>query len=87
MRDTFATLLLMANVSLTYISEQLGHKDPSVAVEHYARWLPGSNRAAMDVLPGADELVPKRQLEVSIMNPTGFRVCAQAGTGSVDSDA
>ena len=54
LRDTFATLLLMAKVPLTYISEQLGHKDPSVTVEHYARWLPGSNREAMDVLPGPD---------------------------------
>ena len=68
LRDTFATLLLMANVPLTYISEQLGHKDPSVTVEHYARWLPGSNREAMDVLPGPDvesakERVEARQLE------------------------
>ena len=46
-------LLLMSNTSISYISEQLGHKDPTVTVEHYARWLPGSNQAAMNVLPGA----------------------------------
>ncbi len=48
----FATLLLMSNTSISFISEQLGLKDPAVTVEHYARWLPGSNQAAMNVLPG-----------------------------------
>ena len=51
LRDTFATLLLMANTPLSYISEQLGHRDPRVTVEHYAKWLPGSNREAMNALP------------------------------------
>jgi len=54
LRDTFATLLLMANVPLTYISEQLGHRDPRVTVEHYAKWLPGSNREAMNALPSLE---------------------------------
>ena len=54
LRDSFATLLLMANTPLSYISEQLGHRDPRVTVEHYAKWLPGSNRKAMNVLPSPE---------------------------------
>ena len=58
LRDTFATLLLMANTHLSYISEQLGHRDPRVTVDHYAKWLPGSNREAMNTLPSPEANFP-----------------------------
>ncbi len=45
LRDTFATQLLMAGEPLTYVSAQLGHSDPRVTLAHYAKWLPGANRA------------------------------------------
>ena len=51
LRDTFATLLLMAGQPLSYVSAQLGHSNPKVTIHHYARWLPGSNRKAMNSLP------------------------------------
>ena len=57
----------MSNTSISNISEQLGHKDPTVTVEHYARWLPGSNQAAMNVLPGA----AGDRLSVEV-KPSGF---------------
>jgi len=40
MRHTFASLLLQAGVPITYVSRQLGHKDPSITLRVYAHWLP-----------------------------------------------
>lgn len=39
LRDTFASQLLTAGVSLGYISRQLGHADASVTARYYARWI------------------------------------------------
>jgi integrase len=40
MRHTFASLLLQAGAPITYVSRQLGHKDPSITLRVYAHWLP-----------------------------------------------
>ena len=37
MRHTFASLLLQEGVPITYVSRQLGHKDPSITLRVYAR--------------------------------------------------
>jgi integrase len=39
MRHTFASLLLQADASITYVSRQLGHKDSSITLREYAHWL------------------------------------------------
>ncbi len=40
MRHTFASLLLQAGVPITYVSQQLGHRDASIRLRVYAHWLP-----------------------------------------------
>ena len=40
MRHTFASLLLQAGVPITYVSQQLGHRDASITLRVYAHWLP-----------------------------------------------
>ena len=45
-RHTFATTALMAGVNMAYIARQLGHKDPSMLLKHYARWVDGADKGA-----------------------------------------
>ena len=40
MRHTFASLLLQAGVPITYVSQQLGHRDSAITLRVYAHWLP-----------------------------------------------
>ena len=40
MRHTFASLLLAAGEPITYVSHQLGHRDPSITLRVYSHWLP-----------------------------------------------
>lgn len=40
LRDTFASQMLLAGISLQYISKQLGHSKQPVTEAHYARYLP-----------------------------------------------
>ena len=44
MRHTFASLLLQDGVPITYVSRQLGHKDPSITLRVYSHWLPDASR-------------------------------------------
>ena len=39
LRDSFASYLITAGVSLGWISEQLGHADIATTARHYARWI------------------------------------------------
>lgn len=43
MRHTFASLLLQAGEPITYVSNQLGHKDASITLRMYAHWLPDTS--------------------------------------------
>jgi integrase len=40
MRHTFASLVLQAGEPITYVSNQLGHKDSAITLRVYAHWLP-----------------------------------------------
>ena len=40
MRHTFASLLLQAGAPITYVSNQLGHRDSSITLRVYVHWLP-----------------------------------------------
>ena len=40
LRHTYASLLLKAGAPITYVSQQLGHKDPYTTLKYYAHWLP-----------------------------------------------
>ncbi len=50
LRHTFASLLLAQNAPITYVSAQLGHTDATTTLRWYARWLPRTDRRAMDML-------------------------------------
>lgn len=51
MRHTFASLLLQAGEPITYVSGQMGHKDPAITLRVYAHWLPDSrSRKGVDRL-------------------------------------
>jgi integrase len=65
MRHTFASVLLQKGAPITYVSRQLGHKDPSITLRVYAHWLPDASRARLvDTL---DDAAP----EVTQTAPTG----------------
>lgn len=54
LRHTFATLLVMNGESLAYVRDQLGHSSITLTVNVYTHWVPGSNRAAVNKLPGLE---------------------------------
>ena len=53
LRHTFASLLLQAGESPTYVQRQLGHASIKLTVDTYGRWLPLGNPAAVDRLDDA----------------------------------
>ena len=50
LRHSFASLLLAQNAPITYVSAQLGHTDATTTLRWYARWLPRTDRRAVDML-------------------------------------
>jgi hypothetical protein len=50
LRHTFASLLLSDGVSPAYVQRMLGHSSIRLTVDLYGRWLPMTNRAAVDRL-------------------------------------
>ena len=52
LRHTFASQLLSKGANILYVSQQLGHADPSITLKIYAKWIPTTGqREAMNVLP------------------------------------
>ncbi len=47
LRDPYACWLLMAGVSLGYISKELGHANVQATAKHYARWIGEEYREPM----------------------------------------
>ena len=63
MRHTFASLLLRDGAPITYVAQQLGHRDASITLRVYAHWLPNlSDVRAVDLLddtqPSATQAQP-----------------------------
>ena len=50
LRHSFASLLLAQNAPITYVSAQLGHTDATTTLRWYARWLPRTDKRAVDLL-------------------------------------
>jgi integrase len=44
LRHTYATLLLMGNVSPAYVQKQLGHHSITMTVDIYGHWIPGEGK-------------------------------------------
>jgi integrase len=62
LRHTFASLLLQAGQSPSYVQRQLGHASIKLTVDTYGKWLPMGNKAAVDGLddPVGSETVGDR---------------------------
>lgn len=43
MRHTFASKMLMNNESILWVSKMLGHKDSSMTLQKYARYIPSQD--------------------------------------------
>lgn len=55
MRHTFGSLLVNAGEPITYVSRQMGHKDSSITLRVYVRWMvDGTGRKGVDKLDSAD---------------------------------
>jgi integrase len=57
LRHTNATLLLMRGESPVYVKDQLGHSSIKMTVDIYGHWIPGTNRRAVNRLPGMGDFV------------------------------
>jgi len=52
LRHTYASLLLAQGEPITYVSNQLGHKNPGITLKIYSHWIPKENqRDAVNKLP------------------------------------
>ena len=60
LRHTYATILISAGESLAYVKDQLGHSSIQVTVDVYTKWIPGSNRQAVDQLDEKTQMKRKR---------------------------
>jgi hypothetical protein len=84
MRHSFGSLLLQAGAPITYVSRQLGHKDPSITLRVYAHWLADSRTAKLvnaldDAAPDGTQTAPTAwsaadQKAVSALNAMVSRV-------------
>lgn len=52
LRDSFASHLLTLGIPLGYIAKQLGHANPQITGEHYARWIPQDYVEPLRLRPG-----------------------------------
>ncbi|MBN1567970.1 MAG: site-specific integrase [Acidobacteria bacterium] len=50
LRHSYACLNLAAGKPITYVSAQLGHKNPQITLSIYARWVPGGDSGDKDVM-------------------------------------
>jgi len=79
LRHTFASLLLQAGESPAYVQAQLGHGSITLTVDLYGKWLPQTNKAAVDRL---DDAAAPRDLLISVAAAAG-PVPVAAGTQPV----
>jgi integrase len=71
LRHTYATLLLQAGAPITYVSQQLGHRDASITLRVYAHWLPDVSRREVDRLDALQpDATPAQPEDVSGDEPT-----------------
>ncbi len=50
LRHTYASLQLAAGKPISYVSAQLGHKNPQITLAIYTRWVPGSEAGERDLM-------------------------------------
>jgi integrase len=81
LRHTYATLLLQAGAPITYVSQQLGHRDASITLRVYAHWIPDSSRREADRLdtlqPSAAPAQPEEVLDGEAIDAKWFGMCGE----------
>ena len=60
MRHTWASHMLAGGADLAYVSNQLGHANPSITLRIYSHWVPGTRRVTTSILDTVE--VNKRQM-------------------------
>jgi Phage integrase family len=80
LRHTFASLLLAKGEPITYVSAQLGHADATTILRWCARWLPRTDKRAVDRLddPQADAI---SALGVAQAGTVCSQLVAKTGSG------
>ena len=83
LRDTFASQLFSAGITLQYVSRQLGHSTTTLTETHYARWIPEGDVycAPMTLEPGE---VPADLLARLAQVPTGSPQIAAAASARAE---
>src|SRR5256885_15178537 len=78
LRHTYATLLLHAGAPITYVSQQMGHRDASITLRVYAHYLPDPSRREVDRLdalqPSATPAQPEADLPEVGKRPKSLRL-------------
>jgi len=87
LRHTYASLLLVAGVSIYYVQRQLGHASIQLTVDTYGKWLPAGNKAAVNLLDGASgssgsRLAACGGAAAPPADPSGSKVVAAGGSGA-----
>ena len=76
LRDTYASQLLMAGISIGYISRQLGHAGTQITSEHYAKWLSEDYVEPMALEPG--------EVPADLLARLSFRQLRQSASTGMD---
>ena len=58
LRHTYSTLLLQVGAPITNVSQQAGHRDVSITLRVYARWLVAPRRSARPATTDATHALP-----------------------------
>ncbi len=59
LRHTWASHMLSAGADLAYVSNQLGHANPSITLRIYSHWVPGTRRVATSILDSESASMPE----------------------------
>jgi len=81
LRHSFASLLLAQNAPITYVSAQLGHTDATTTLRWYARWLPRTDKRAVDLLDDG-WVSPVDRLGEAEVGTVGSQLVAKTGSES-----
>ena len=68
LRHTCASLLLSSAVPLLYVSQELGHANPTTTLKYYARWIPTGGPRYVDMFDHVAEKSWHQNLAPSLQN-------------------
>ena len=68
LRHTYTSLLLSSSVPVLYVSQQLGHTNPTTTLRYYARWIPTGDQRYVDLLDTATGKTWHQTLTPEAMN-------------------